>query len=244
MGAADRSAAPRRSPQPGGCRSICSPQTICSAWGLQIDLQPPDHILSLGAADRSAAPRRSAQPGGCRSFCSPQTICSAWGLQIDLQPPDHILSLGAADRSAAPRRSAQPGGCRSICSPQTICSTWGLQIDLQPFPLSAWGLQIDLQPPPPPLSLGAADRSAAPTTSSHPGGCRSICSPHAPHPPHLRQVESRDSTQGKYITYPASSRATRRQVSRGLVQPHGAVQVHMTGHAASKAGSIKGYTVV
>ncbi|KAA1124503.1 hypothetical protein PGTUg99_034405 [Puccinia graminis f. sp. tritici] len=284
MGAADRSAAPRRSAQPGGCRSFCSPQTICSAWGLQIVLQPPDDLLSLGAADRSAAPRRSAQPGGCRSICSPQTISSAWGLQIDLQPPDDLLSLGAADRSA------QPGGCRSICSPQTICSTWGLQIDLQPFPLSAWGLQIDLQPPPPPLSLGAADRSAAPTTSSHPGGCRSICSPHlllsawglkidlqppppplslgaadrsaapttsshpggcrsicsphAPHPPHLRRVESRDSTQGKYITYPASSRATRRQVSRGLVQPHGAVQVHMTGHAASKAGSIKGYTVV
>ncbi|KAA1113588.1 hypothetical protein PGT21_034052 [Puccinia graminis f. sp. tritici] len=117
LGAADRSAAPRRSPQPGGCRTICSPQTISSAWGLQIVLQPPDHILSLGAADRSAAPRRSPQPGGCRSFCSPQTISSAWGLQIDLQPPDDLLSLGAADRSAAPRRSPQPGGCRSFCNP-------------------------------------------------------------------------------------------------------------------------------
>ncbi|KAA1124505.1 hypothetical protein PGTUg99_034452 [Puccinia graminis f. sp. tritici] len=102
MGAADRSAAPRRSAQPGGCRSFCSPQTICSAWGLQIVLQPPDDLLSLGAADRSAAPRRSAQPGGCRSFCSPQTISSAWGLQIDLQPPPPLLILGAADRSAAP----------------------------------------------------------------------------------------------------------------------------------------------
>ncbi|KAA1125319.1 hypothetical protein PGTUg99_000943 [Puccinia graminis f. sp. tritici] len=166
MGAADRSAAPRRSPQPGGCRSICSPQTICSAWGLQIDLQPPDHILSLGAAERSAAPRPYPQPGGCRAFCSPQTISSAWGLQIDLQPPDHILSLGAAersaaprrspgaaDRSAAPRRSAQPGGCRSICSPQIISS--------------AWGLQIDLQPPDHLLSLGAADRSAAPMLLNH-----------------------------------------------------------------------------
>ncbi|KAA1109876.1 hypothetical protein PGT21_001461 [Puccinia graminis f. sp. tritici] len=113
MGAADRSAAPRRSAQ-------------------QIDLQPPDDLLSLGDADRSAAPRQSAQPGGCRSICSPQTISSAWGLQIDLQPPDHILSLGAADRSAAPRPYPQPGGCRSICSPQTISSAWGLQIDLQP----------------------------------------------------------------------------------------------------------------
>ncbi|KAA1095990.1 hypothetical protein PGT21_001692 [Puccinia graminis f. sp. tritici] len=41
LGAADRSAAPRPYPQPGGCRSFCSPQTISSAWGLQIVLQPP-----------------------------------------------------------------------------------------------------------------------------------------------------------------------------------------------------------
>ncbi|KAA1086493.1 hypothetical protein PGT21_000164 [Puccinia graminis f. sp. tritici] len=191
MGAADRSAAPRRSTQPGGCRSFCSPQTISSAWGLQIDLQPPDDLHSLGAADRSAAPRRSPQPGGCRSFCNPppppahqappyvessratrrrKTICSprlraadrsaalsspfslrAADLSAALSSP---FSLRAADRSAALSLGLQ----KSICSPQSEAA----EIDLQPSPLSAWGLQIDLQPPPPLLSLGAADRSAAP----------------------------------------------------------------------------------
>ncbi|KAA1127553.1 hypothetical protein PGTUg99_000952 [Puccinia graminis f. sp. tritici] len=204
MGAADRSAAPRRSPQPGGCRSICSPQTICSAWGLQIDLQPPDHILSLGAAERSAAPDHILSLGAAERSAA----------------PDDLLSLGAADRSAAPRPYPQPGGCRAFCSPQTI--SWGCRSICSPQTIcSAWGLQIDLQPPDHILSLGAADRSAAPRSSPQPGGCRSICSPYAPQPSHLRRVESRDSTEGKYMTYPASSRATRRRVSRRLVQPHG-----------------------
>ncbi|KAA1133214.1 hypothetical protein PGTUg99_027455 [Puccinia graminis f. sp. tritici] len=213
--------------------------------GLQIDLQPPHPPLSLGAADRSAAPTSSSQPGGCRSICSPHHITSAWGLQIDLQPPPPPLSLGAADRSAAPTTS--------LSRPLPTTFLIDLKISIILVSTNHDLLRLTTTSPRPSNALAesgssyyASDNSKypKPDTSSQPGGCRSICSPHAPQPPHLHRVESRDSTQGKYMTYPASSRATRRRASRRLVQPHGAVQVHMTRHAASKAGSMQGYTVV